>query len=33
VAHAEALLRAQINPQTDANLVKTFLAGLERSVN
>jgi F-type H+-transporting ATPase subunit b len=33
IAHAEALLRQQINPQTDANLVKTFVANLERSVN
>jgi F-type H+-transporting ATPase subunit b len=33
IAHAEALLRQQITPQSDANLVKTFVAGLERSVN
>jgi F-type H+-transporting ATPase subunit b len=33
VAQAEALLRQQINPQTDVNLVRTFVASLERSVN
>jgi F-type H+-transporting ATPase subunit b len=33
VAQAEALLRQQINPQADANLVRTFVASLERSVN
>ncbi len=33
VAQAEALLRQQINPQTDANLVRTFVTNLERSVN
>jgi len=33
VAQAEALLRQQITPQTDANLVRTFVAILEGSVN
>ncbi len=33
VAQAEALLRQQITPQTDANLVRTFVANLERSLN
>jgi F-type H+-transporting ATPase subunit b len=33
VAQAEVLLRQQITPQTDANLVRTFVADLERSVN
>jgi F-type H+-transporting ATPase subunit b len=33
VAQAEVLLRQQITPQTDANLVRTFVTNLERSVN
>lgn len=33
VAQAEALLREQITPQADINLVRTFVANLERSVN
>jgi F-type H+-transporting ATPase subunit b len=33
VAQAEALLRREITPQADANLVRAFVADLERSSN
>lgn len=33
VAQAEAMLRQQITPQTDAGLVRTFVADLDRSIN
>jgi F-type H+-transporting ATPase subunit b len=33
IAQAEAMLRSQITPQADANLVHSFVADLERSSN